>query len=84
MGLTGDSWQPRRFKKAGSEITDIEIVDINGTGQVEILTSFKDEGVYSLNPRQLQRQNAIDITLSGLVGLERHSLDGASLRDTER
>ncbi len=73
-----------RFKKAGSEITDIEIVDINGTGQVEILTSFKDEGVYSLNPRQLQRQNAIDITLSGLVGLERHSLDGASLRDTER
>jgi len=58
-----------RFKKAGSEITDIEIVDTKGNGDVEILTSFKDEGVYSLNPRRLRQRNAIDITLSGLMAL---------------
>lgn len=65
-----------RFKKAGSEITDIEIVDARGTGEFEILTSFKGEGVYSLNPRRLQQQNAIDIALSGMEALERPSPNG--------
>ncbi len=73
-----------RFRKAGSEITDLEVVDIRGTGDVEIVTSFKDEGIYSLNPRPLEKQNAINITLSGLDGLDKKAARSSSVHRVER
>jgi hypothetical protein len=54
------------IRKVGSEITDLEVIDMDGDGAGEILAGFKDEGIYLVDPAQPEQENALDLVLSAM------------------
>ena len=55
-----------RLKKIGSLITDLKVMDENGSGGSRILAGFKDEGVYLIDPRFAGDDSPLDMALAFL------------------
>jgi len=49
--------------KTGAELADLDVLDADGDGEAEIFACFKDEGVYRIYRRPLQKHNALDVVL---------------------